>query len=296
MRYLDICLPIHYPHLTSRHSEINRLIDALKRAYFSLKTSKRLPLRFHLAINGSLNFSHSDLEQYITNSFKNEIIVNIQNLEKSCKATSINSVIANLVNSIGLLVVDDDITFPIEIFSSIHDYLKHGSQKFELLGFRKYANPAEIENSFQNEYCFLFNISVQRYLMYIIPEYNCKVTGSCYFIPAEKLFSFPVPCNEGEILNNKRYKLSEVPVYSGYPKSLGEEINRRTKHLITNNKTEATYVVKSASFLQLPSLIYEYSFKMPSNIFSRLKKSVLCLKNILHRAQKKYQYELQKTS
>jgi len=126
----------------------------------------------------------------------------------------------------------------------------------------------------------LYSFAVQCSFTYKI--YPPRPTGSFYLIKSESLAMLPEGCNDGDYFELIGYYMSDIIVYSEYPKTYEEEVRRRIRLF------QATQQIKHERFHDNNEIMkFEYRKKAPKQILENdtYIKSLNLFLDLHHQAQ-----------
>lgn len=204
------------------------------------------------------------------------------------KISVVNDAAREAKDSLGLIVVDDDIIIPPQAFSEMMPFLLSGVQHDQALCFPKTSyDYAGAPNTFASDQQFLLHPCVQKLLVRAgIFEPNRRACGSLYAIHRSHLNPFPNPCNEADIFKDRRIQLSEHYVRTWYPPTFAEEVARRRVHVESDHRgppspKRSDSSDESESF---ESLMSDICAQLPSRISKRICKAMLTMRSVFHEA------------
>jgi hypothetical protein len=99
-------------------------------------------------------------------------------------------------------------------------------------------------NEFQQSYSYFIDLTLK---FQIFP--NRRPTGSFYCIDPMKLYAFPLESNEGDFLTKFSIVHTNTFVYSEYPKSLADEIERRKRIFKASNSLNYIRDIQNIDFV-----------------------------------------------
>lgn len=139
--------------------------------------------------------------------------------------------------------VDNDILFFGNTINQIINLYHRNKKIFSGVACAKCPYTNQYSSNFQRKYSLCTQLSFKYNL------YPKRPTGSFYAIDPFRIIKFPEMSNEGDFLDRQGVLLSELIVYSEFPKTIEAEILRRKRIFTASNNINYTRIHDDIGFL-----------------------------------------------
>lgn len=286
---VTICIPsaVSKGNDTLDRVGIVTMLGTLYRA-LEFATSCKTTFSIEIVINGPGDHEviRAQIRQ-IVNEIRNIRCVSRCRIRSSLavgKIQAVNETIASIMGlkTAGLVVIDDDLLLPRDILLEVAVFLSAQTNSAEVWSCIKAPLSFSTRDCVSRNICFLFHPSVQRLLKKAGLLTRNRPTGSFYAVRPSGIRPFPDPCNEAEYFSNIECVVSETSIKTMYPKTRSLEVERRIKHVKSENPATGLQTSKTRSYT-----LQDLSVKLnhlPLFIQERVSDCFVELQNVCHEA------------